>query len=265
MKFLPFIISLLAVCLSWNTKAGIIVTNGLTHRHQVQPASAQSGVIVLKNVGRKAKRFVVYFQDLPANCEGQELQIAAPGSTPRSNANWISVEVLDRVMAPGEEFPLKYEVNTPDSSLKGSYWSLLMIEVKNPIDTGQAERGIRISSNVRYAIQIITDFASAEEAKLSFNSVELNKANGKKFIEARLFNEGGVVLLPDLKLELYDEEGILLFESHAKKKKLYPGQCKSFSIPLEKLNVGSYQAVIVADCGNSNLFGVTINLNVDDD
>lgn len=260
--FATLVIFLLLVAVP--VQASVLVTNGLTHRHDMSGTQSDKGVVVLKNIGKTPERVLVYFQDLEVNCNTQRgLTYTDPSTGPRSNAAWIKIGMEERVLQPGEEFPMRYEINVPKAQHEGSFWSLLMVEIKKPIDTTQLEYGVRVNSNVRYAIQIITDFDSPEATAVEFLEVALNDYEDGQMVVVTLENQGNKLLVPIVKIEVYDDEGQLLLEQKADTKKLYPAQCRSFSIPISDLPKGKYQGVLVADCGESDLFGMTLNLEVD--
>lgn len=258
LSFVLFLVSSIAL------KASVLVTNGLTHRHDLQGVDEETGYVILKNIGDEPERILVYFTDLDVGCDDRP-QYVDPGTTERSNYQWIKVGIEERILQPGEEFPLRYEINVPKKKHTGSYWSLLMVEVKKPIDTTQLDYGVRVSSNVRYAIQIITDFPPDVPTNVEFNAVELNEHEVMgKVVNVTLVNSGEMVLLPEVKIEVYDNNGELVLETAADTKKLYPGQCREYQVPIEDLAIGKYQGVLVADCGAADLFGMTLNLEVDD-
>lgn len=243
--------------------SSVLVTNGLTHRHNVQGIDTETGYVVLKNIGDEPERVLVYFKDLAVGCNQENLYVD-PGTTPRSNANWVKVGLEERILQPGEEFPMRYEIKVPQKNLTGSYWSLLMVEVKKPIDTTQLDYGVRVSSNVRYAVQIITDFNSARTTEVEFSSVSLAESHQGQVVDVLLRNFSEKVLIPAVKLEVYNDNGDLVLEKNADTKKLYPDQCRGFQVPIADLARGKYQGVLVADCGESDLFGMTLNLEVDE-
>ncbi len=244
--------------------ASVVVTNGLTHKHQVQSSATEKGIVILKNIGTNPERILVYFNDLKVGCNSEQLDVAEPGSLERSNSSWIKVGLQERLLQPGEEYPLQYNIKTPDSRLEGTYWSLLMIEVKKPIDTASNSYGVKVNSNIRYAVQIITDFGTQEATNVSFNNVELAATSQGKSLIIQLSNNCNKLVIPSVKLEIYDSNGELLFEKKADTKKLYPTQCRNFALPVNELPLGKYQAVLVADCGQAEYFGMTLNLEVDE-
>ncbi len=258
-KLLPLL--LLSIGTAFWCDASVLITNGLTHVHEMVGAKEDKGVIYIKNVGDQPERLEIYFRDLMVDCENDN-QYVDPGTTQRSNAGWIRLSTEEKILQPGEEFPLRYDIRLPNEDLAGSFWSLLMVEVKRPIDTASMRFGVSVNSNIRYAIQLITNVGSSNEATVDFANVDVMLE--KRSLNVTLQNGGDKMVVPKLNLEIYDETGELIATQKAQPSKLYPGQCRAFVVPLGNLRRGKYQGVVVADCGNANLFGVTMNLQVDE-
>lgn len=255
---------LFLIAIGVTAQATIVVTNGLTHEHDLSRGGSDQGFIEIRNAGDKPSRVIFYLQDMAADCNEQAIQPTDTGMVTRSNSKWMQLGSVERLLAPGERYSLQYQINAPNEDLKGSYWSLLMVEEKPLIDTTQNRYGLNISSNVRYGIQIITTFPSSEEVQVNFENVELQEENGNKALAVKLFNESAKMVKPQVKMEVYNKAGDLLFTEVTKAKKLYPNQCRTFYLKTEKLELGIYQVVLVADCGNQDVFGLTVNLNVDE-
>lgn len=263
-----FFFLLTALFVSVTLSASVLVTNGLTHIHEVSRGQKLTGEVSLKNVGKSDQRVLIYFKDLKVGCDTLSLNLKEPGTQERSNANWISTAYEEVVIKPGDEFPLKYKIDVPQNGLgEGTFWSALMVEVKNPIDTNQNEKGLHISSNIRYAIQLITNLSTNAEAQIDFFDVNLtdNEQKEGKALTVRLNNSSIKLLRLELKLELYNTSGEMVYSNDGEKRKLYPGQCKDFTLPLKEVPSGTYQAVLIADCGASGLFGTTVDLQLNSD
>lgn len=242
--------------------ASIVVTNGLTHSFDITPSGSQKGYIMLQNVGDEAQRVVVYKNELEVDCSPEGLSVKESSDHERSNSSWIDLGMEERILAPGEKYSMVYEVKAPDKPLAGSYWSLIMVEVKKPIDTAAVKSGMRVSSNIRYAIQIVTNLYTDVTTDVQFKAVDYVESAQGKALRVKLSNVGERLVNPKLKLEVYNENGEVVFTKTAESKKLYPKQCRDFDVLIEGVSSGKYQAVLIADCGESDLFGMTINLDV---
>jgi hypothetical protein len=258
-------LTLLLLCAAFSLSAGIIVTNGLTHEHSVVGGQLETGVVDIRNLSRTPQRVIFYISELSVSCKGETFQPSDTGNVKRSNAAWVSLSANERLLAPGEEFSLSYEIKTPEGERRGSFWSLLMVEEQPLIDTSSSRVGMRISSNVRYAVQLVTSFTSEDETiEVSFENVELQKEGDRKALAVKLFNSSQKMVKPIVRMEIYNKGGDLVMENISDKRKLYPDQCRTYYVALEDLELGDYQAVLVADCGNQDVFGLTVNLRVDE-
>lgn len=261
MKNLLFFI---LVTVGFNVFGGITITNGLTHEHLVSKNEQQTGIVEIQNIGKTVQRVLFYLNDFQVDCKDEIFQPTDTGVAERSNSTWVTLSATERLLGPGEKYTLKYDIKVPNKSLKGSFWSLLMVEEKPVIDTNRTKIGVHISSNIRYAVQLVTSFSDEEEVSVSFENVELQEENGLRALAVKLFNESSTMVRPVVKMEIYNELGDLIMEQRAKDRKLYPAQCRTYYIPTEGIAIGKYQAVLVADCGNGDVFGLTVNLNVDE-
>lgn len=260
------VITLIVLLGLWcsTAQASVVVTNGLTHRYDMAASATQKGYVMLQNVSDKPQRVLVYKNDLRVGCSTEQLDVAEAGTLERSNASWIKLGLEERVLAPGEKYSLTYQIDAPAKELSGSYWSLLMVEVKKPIDTASVKRGVQVTSNVRYAVQLITNFQTKVPTEVKFGQVQLNDGPQGKQLDVKLENGCDKLVQPILKLEVYDNNGEIIYTKTAETKKLYPTQCRTFVLPVADIPKGKYQAVLVADCGETDLFGMTLNLDVNE-
>ena len=71
------------------------------------------------------------------------------------------------------------------------------------------------------------------------------------------------LLIPELKLELYDESGKKLGNYVGGKKKLYPNTSQSFAIPIADIPAGTYQALVLADSPDADIFGANLTIELE--
>jgi hypothetical protein len=177
----------------------------------------------------------------------------------RSNARWIEFSPVQTFVPPGENVIIQYTVSPPDSAaLSGSYWSLIMVEpVENPMTIKhRPEKSISIKMKTRYANLIITNIDSAGSRKIRFKNIELNRSNGSTKLNIDLENTGEYVLRPTINVTLFDESGHEFTPPKASVKRILPGMDARCSIDMAGITEGSYQAVIAADCGGEDIFGI---------
>lgn len=239
--------------------ATIVVSNGLTKIHDVNAKGVAQGVIVLKNTGSSNESFKCYLNDLSTDCAGSVFY-EDPETQRNSLAPFLSTNVTEAELAPGEEYELIYKIDLSESSFyKGTLWSLLMVEVIKPISETTTQAGFSVGSKIRYGVQIISNIGMQEDPVLQFSQVQLGKdVDENKLLEASLENNGDFIALPLVEIQIYNSKGEKVKDLSVPSKKVYPKNCQKFQLPLADLEAGNYKAVLFAEYLES-----TIGLNID--
>lgn len=242
-----FLILFICVLFQQIMVANVIVINGLTHEHQTTSGSLVTGVIQLRNTSDTEQRVVFYFNDMLQEC-GKETVLTTEIINERTLFNWFSTNINERVLAPKEDFELIYTINVPDNStITGSYWGVLMVEIEKPIKEEQLEHGLKLESKVRYGIQIIADVNTSKTPELEFFNIEYKEDHQDKLLLVDIQNNGEFVAQPNLFIEVFNKEGIRVKRDEVRLKKVYPKSCKLFSFDIADLPPGAYTATIAAD------------------
>lgn len=221
-------------------KGGISVVNGLSHEH----SNAQlTGSIKIKNEGTKSERVSLYLQDLVPNCEGSVSYREPTGQ------QWIFLDKDYLELQGGEEVEVKYSL-VDYRKENTSQWQVVMVEAEDPVATDN-QGGVQINSKIRYAIQIVLHVGAYQAPELGFHEVQLKD---KEAITVTLKNMGSYMTFVKLKLEVLTEDGksVKVFEGN--NKRIYPGFCTTFTVPVNDVPAGKYAGVLVADNGK-DLYG----------
>ena len=171
-------------------------------------------------------------------------------------------------MAGKSERTVYYTVTVPSNSnsekFSGTFWSLLMIESLPvaEIEKNLEKNQVSITSVMRYGMQVITHIGTVQNKKLLFSDSKLLKNNEKILLQFDIENTGEQLLKPDVRLELYDNNGQHVGNFEVEKKRTFPGTSVRHGINLENIKAGNYKALIVADCGEDDLFGHQLTLNI---
>ena len=241
--------------------AGIQVQNGLTHTHSGIAGNVMTGKIRVKNVGKKEEKILIYKQDLSLSCNGSS-DYNEVGNNTRSSGNWIQTNIDEKVIGINEEYDIIYTItipNTPD--LSGTYWNIIMVEGVDPIKE-EADKGVKVSSRIRYAIQMIVDVGTFQSPQLAFENFAYKKNHaGNQIINVQLANKGDYASKTKLTLEVYGANGEKLKVIESQSKRLYPKKCNDFELELKDLPVGKYEGIVVADNGK-DLFGANISISI---
>src|ERR1035437_6673234 len=130
--FLPLFIFLPLI-----STASVEVLGSLKHIHNGKPGDVIKGEIKIQNNDNTDQEVKVYQTDLLYNLQDNTFY-DEPGSHKRSNAHWIQYSPKSVILKAKEVRIIQYEITLPQNdSLKGTYWSILMIEGVVPIDPNQ--------------------------------------------------------------------------------------------------------------------------------
>ncbi len=253
---------LLTITSVQNSYASVVVTNGLTHLHKVNSGDVVIGKINIQNTKDSEQAVKVYQRDYLFFHTG-EAHYNEPGSHTRSNANWMDISPTYLTLGPNEKATILYEIKVPENvPLDGTFWSVIMVEGVKPVRENALAMGVSINSLVRYAIQIVSNIGETGERNLEFLQADLNNTSTGPSLQVAIKNVGERLLIPELSVELFDESGESKGVFTAEKKKLYPLTSSNFMVDLKGIEPGNYQAVILADCSEEDVFGVNLELKI---
>lgn len=257
-----------SLILSTSLDGGILVINGLSHEHNLQKGETATGLIVVKNTGLTQEAISTYQRDYYYNYKGEASYIPK-GDFSRSNIDWLIINPVNFVIEPGEEVEITYEIRTPNlDTLKGTYWSVLMIEPSEDIDTSRTRLQLRIRSITRYAIQIMTHVNSDSilpVSKLEFLNIEIQKDDTISYLIVDLENTGEILMRTVMAVEIFSNSGESIGTFQSRKLSTYPTTSKRYVIELPALKTGNYQSLLVADSGKDEILGVPVTIEITDE
>ncbi len=264
LQYLTRIFSLVVFFSSFTifTNANILVLNGLTHESTGELGTKYKDRIEIQNNGSEERSVRVYLRDYWFSYTG-ESRHDEPGTLDRSNAAWVNFSPQLLTLQPNEKAFVDFEVSVPQiDSLKGTYWSVIMVEGIVPPDTVASTRGVKINTAIRYAVQIITNIGETGTKDLQFLGLELANDGTNNLLNVAVENTGECILRPEISLEVFDENGISQGIFKADRRKTLPGTSISTSLVLEGIKPGSYTAILVADCDEDHIYGTNISLEI---
>jgi hypothetical protein len=246
--------------------AGISVMGELTREKTVTVGKTYEGTILISNRGKTTQTARVYQNDYLFYADGTNVY-GDPGTDPRSNAKWITYTPHSAEIPAQSSAEIHYTITVPDDlGLTGTYWSMLMVEGVNPDQQAVPEGNSKMALNqlVRYAVQIVTHIGASGEKKLEFKKAKLVRNAGKRMLEEDLENTGERWLTPVLWVELYDRSGVLTGRFPGGNSRIYPQTSARFRVDLSSVKEGDYKALIVADCGGEDVYGISSKLKISD-
>ncbi|MEP6732485.1 MAG: hypothetical protein ABJE10_17700 [bacterium] len=261
-RFAPVV--LLASTLVQPARAGaqIAVVGSTVEEHTAAPGQSYEGSILIRNLTAVPQPVRVYKSDYLFFADGTS-HFDDAGTTPRSNANWIKTSATSVVVPPSGEITLGYTITVPSvDSLRGTYWSAIMVEGAPTAPPPASAKQIGIGAVVRYAVQLATHLPKTGSRKVAFSHQVLSTdSTGHRVVELDVLNSGDRAYRPNLWIELYDGAGVLRGRREQQRGLLYPGTSLKQTFVFDALPAGAYKAVVFADSGDDAVFAAQYKLN----
>jgi hypothetical protein len=266
MKSVMLLLALL--CAAPAAHAQISVVGKLTLERQAAAGDRYTGTVSLLNAGQKSQAATLYQKDYAFNADGVST-FGEPGSAPRSNASWVSFTPNRITIPAGQRAEVSYTVTVPrEAALRGTYWSVLFVEQvpDEPEALPEARpETFRLSVRqvIRYAVQIVTTVGSSARSDLRFQNARTARDGTARVLKVDAENRGEVWLGPHLYVDLYDLMGGYAGRREGGTHRVYPGCSVRAVFPLGDIAPGTYKALVVADAGGEDIFGVSYSLTVE--
>ena len=232
----------------------IAVIGNSVDEHTVAPGDRYDGMIVVRNLTDRPQPVLVYQTDYSFFANGTS-RFDSAGSTPRSNARWITPSASSLTIPAMSDVTLSYAVNVPSSdTLRGSYWSAIMVEGAPTAPPAAGARQVGIGAVVRYAVQVATHLPTpgSRRVRLTKEAFAPDTA-GTHSLDIVIVHTGERAYRPLLWAELYDATGVLRARLEQQRGLLYPGTSIRQRFTFGVLPHGSYKAVVFADTGDDTV------------
>lgn len=242
--------------------ASALQVSGLTYLNTVRPGEKVNFTVTL--ISDKDQPELVEFKlcDYSCNSDGQHF-FEDIGTQQRSNARWITLGSHHETINPGERRDVYVTIDVPkDLNLKGSYWSILLIEPTVPLQTlTEAEHGFRLHVKVRYAYHIVTNVGVGNPS-LKITKKGIDFVGGKKHFVVDVNNTGDLFLNPKMTLKLFSKQGKLEKTQETQPERLYPGSSSRYLVDGNELKAGDYTAFLLLDNSDGKIFGDTFGVTI---
>jgi len=259
------LILLAVILLPAGAGAQVSVIGELSQDRDVRPGETYTGVIVVRNDTKESQEAKVYQTDYLFQFNGTN-NYGEPGSTPRSNAKWITFSPAYITLPPEATIAVNYTVTVPKTLAGaapiGTYWSMLMVEgiqkgsaeSSAPPKDGKTQMGIM--QTIRYGIQVASTIANTgtKMVKLMTPPVVM-KNKEKRFIQVDIENTGDIGMRPDVYIDLFNAQGVSVGRFSGVKFRIYPGTSVRQSIDVSSVPSGNYKGQVIIDAGGEDLFG----------
>lgn len=244
--------------------ASVEVIGSLKHSFVCTPGQTVSGQIRIQNSEDQDQEVRIYQTDYMYNYQDQTFydEPGTANGNKRSNAAWVDYSPKTVVLKAKESTNVDFQIKVPaNDSIKGTYWSIIMVEGVSPIDPNQTGQ-LNIRTVTRYAVQLVNEVTKRGDGKLIFMPPTLIKGDDKSlFLAVDILNEGDRFISPEMSMELFDEEGNLAKKLTLERKGIYPKTSARFRFNLEGIpSKKTYTAMIVAAGQDDDVFGLEYTL-----
>ena len=236
--------------------AQISVLSSTVEEKEAAPGETYTGRIVISNPTTTSQSVRIFQTDYRFTAEGTT-DYADPGTTTRSNAGWVLPQTQRVTVPPRSEVTVQYTVKVPVSdSLKGTYWSAIMVEGAESAPPTAGGRGgqVGIGTIIRYAVQVATHIGGTGKRAVSFEKpTATHTTTGAAALDLDVISSGDRAVRPKLSVELYDMQGNVRARGKQERGLLYPGTGLRQHFDFGTLPAGTYKAVVYADTGDEKV------------
>jgi len=247
--------------------SGVGILGKMTREMTLEPGGKGQGEIIVVNETDKQQDVRVYQTDHRNSAEG-ETWYDEPGTQPRSNAAWISFTPQTLSLAPHTKATLSFSLLVPeDDKLVGTYWSCIMVEPQalapRPVKDETGTVTVNVTTVFRFATAVITHIGDTGTCELKFVSKQLlNTDDGKRILQVDVQNVGERALRPTVWVEIYAADGTSVGRFDSRQGRVFPGCTSRFRTDLTAVAAGKYEALVIADNGDENVFGARYSLEI---
>ena len=238
-------------------EAQIAVLSSTVEERVAAPGERYTGTIVISNPGSESRVARIYQTDYRFAADGKSY-FDEPGSTPRSNASWITPQATHVVIPAGTDVRVPWAVAVPATdSLRGTYWSTVMVEAEpdNVVERSAGAPAVAVSAVIRYAVQVATHIQSTGTRGVKFESTRAaTSAQGIATLDVDVVDAGERGYRPILWAEIYDDAGVLRAQARQSRGLLFPGTSLHQHFDFGALPPGTYKALVFADTGEDTVY-----------
>lgn len=186
--------------------------------------------------------------------EKNEKVFPAPGTAPRSAANWIQF-VPERFEVPAHGAQKMKAIITPPSDARGGYYAVLFVESKPQLSFTKAS-GQGVFTNMRLGCLVLLDADKTEDFKIELSNVKIIPPSATQRLELNfeLLNAGNTHIFPVARLAVLDAEKKLVAKAQTEEKRFLPGQKDGMHVTWAgSLPIGNYTAVLSVTYGEDRI------------
>ena len=201
--------------------------------------------LTVENKGSQATELHVQITDFWYNEKNEKL-FNAPGTSPRSAANWIQFVPDKFEVAAGSAQKLK-AVITPPADARGGYYAVLFVESKPIATEKQTQDGRQIFTNMRLGCLVLLTAKGTETYNVNLDDLKLTPPSDTQALQLTFSvdNKSNTHVFPQAKLAVLNPGHKLVAKAESDAKRFLPGQKDAMKVEWNgELNPGDYTAVL---------------------
>jgi hypothetical protein len=206
------------------------------------------------NSGSEAVELHVQITDLWYN-DHNEKTFTAPGTSPRSAANWIQFVPEKFQVAAGKAQKMK-AIITPPVDARGGYYAVLFVESKPVATNKQTEDGKRVFTNMRIGCLVLLTAKSTEAYNVAVENLKLVPPSDTQGLELTfsIDNESNTHVFSQARLAILNPQHKLMGKAESEIKRFLPGQKDAMKVGWNgDLRAGDYTAVLSLVYGGTHV------------
>ena len=186
--------------------------------------------------------------------EKNEKVFPAPGTAPRSAANWIQF-VPERFEVPAHGAQKMKAIVTPPSDAKGGYYAVLFVQSKPQLSFTKSN-GQGVFTNMRLGCLVLLDAEQTEDFKIELSNLKIVPPSATQRLDMSfdLSNTGNTHVFPVARLAVLDTARKLVAKTQTEEKRFLPGQKDAMHVTWAgSLPPGNYTAVLTVTYGENRV------------
>jgi hypothetical protein len=186
--------------------------------------------------------------------EKNEKTFSAPGTSPRSAANWIQF-VPDRFQVGPHGTQKMKAIVTPPADAHGGYYAVLFVQSKPQLSFNKAE-GKGVFTSMRIGCLVLLRAENTEDYKIQLSDLSVTPPNDTRglSVDFNLLNASNTHVFPVARIAVLDANHKLTAKAESPEKRFLPGQKDAMHVEWAgKLPAGNYTAVLTVAYGEDRI------------
>jgi hypothetical protein len=224
-------------------------------RYQFKPGQPFQFELAVSNDGETPVPMRVSVTDFWYNDKNEKV-FSAPGSSPRSAANWLEF-VPRQLTVPARGTGKVRVIATPPLQASGGYYAVVFVESKPELIQSASVEKKAVYTNIRLGCLVLLSAENTEAygIKVSDTQFAPPTANKAMQLDFTLSNESNTHIFPETRLAILNSRHVLVAKAEGEIKRFLPQQNERLSVTWSgTLPKGSYSALLTILYGPDKVY-----------